>query len=485
MKPMKLIWLAQRSHWRCAGKCACARPPLRAPGNSPRPRSPSQIAAILGPGQAHLTIRNLSTIPNDEIPAIRRLLVQDLKAHGVMLAGAESANIDSRDAERERARAASGWPKWSKAIKHRWRWWIWDRFNRSRRPTDRAALMLAERSRFLTSHGSGAAVWQRQPAGLVVLERIADRFCSRTQPGWLQRQKRVTIDEAASWREIREEFLHGRRRRRWIRSIGSGNRVRWQLSPPAANARATGRHSGMDSDDPWPIAHEPWRSSLPPIRAPDGQLHAKAFYNSVARLLHRSGYAEHRRRSAAVLLRPRSFRVPPARARLLIGGIDGKVQMAENGALKAVAGTRDWGSDFAALHSGCGAGTQVIASGSGEAASDSLRAYELPALEAIPASAPLAMDGTVTALWTAPDGKSVLAVVRNAANRIRGGPCYGALQLAVFWFWLALPCARRTRPHYGGTLRVEIAGDPWQRSRWPGATAGLRWADRAGRRMAT
>jgi hypothetical protein len=40
----------------------------------------------------------------------------------------------------------------------------------------------------------------------------------------------------------------------------------------------------------------------------------------------------------------------------------------------------------------------------------------LPALEAVPASAPLAMDGTVTALWSAPDGKSVLAVVRNAAD---------------------------------------------------------------------
>ena len=47
---------------------------------------------------------------------------------------------------------------------------------------------------------------------------------------------------------------------------------------------------------------------------------------------------------------------------------------------------------------------------------DSLRAYEMPAQEAIPASAPLAMDGTVTALWTAPDGKSVYAVVRNAAD---------------------------------------------------------------------
>ena len=115
--------------------------------------------------------------------------------------------------------------------------------------------------------------------------------------------------------------------------------------------------------------------------------------------------------SAAIIPRPVSG------AALLIGGIDGKVQLAENGALKPVSGARDWGSDFATLHSGCGAGTQVVASGSGEAISDSLRAYELPAQEAIPASAPLAMDGTVTALWTAPDGKSIFAVVRKTANQ--------------------------------------------------------------------
>jgi hypothetical protein len=101
---------------------------------------------------------------------------------------------------------------------------------------------------------------------------------------------------------------------------------------------------------------------------------------------------------------------------LLIGGIDGKVQILESAPLKPLSGTRDWGSDFAALNSGCGAGAQVVASGSGEAAADSLRAYELPALEAVPASAPLAMDGTVTALWTAPDGKSIYAVVRSTAD---------------------------------------------------------------------
>ena len=154
-------------------------------------------------------------------------------------------------------------------------------------------------------------------------------------------------------------------------------------------------------------------------------------------------------------------------AGLLLTGIDGKVQLVENGALKPVAGTRDWGSDFAVLRSGCGAGTQVIASGSGEAASDSLRAYEIPAQEAVAVSAPLAMDGTVTALWTAPDGKERAGGGAKRSRRIRGGPCYGALQLASLVAALSLPAMARTRPHYGGTLRVEIEGDPWQRPDGP------------------
>jgi hypothetical protein len=91
--------------------------------------------------------------------------------------------------------------------------------------------------------------------------------------------------------------------------------------------------------------------------------------------------------------------------------------MVDNSALHTVAGTRDWGSDFAVVRSGCGAGTQVIVSSSGEAANDSLRAFEIPALDALPASNPLAMNGTVMALWTAQDAKSAMAVVRSAAGQ--------------------------------------------------------------------
>jgi hypothetical protein len=48
--------------------------------------------------------------------------------------------------------------------------------------------------------------------------------------------------------------------------------------------------------------------------------------------------------------------------------------------------------------------------------SDSLRAFEIPALDALPVSGSLTLNGTVTALWTAQDGKSAFAVVRSAAG---------------------------------------------------------------------
>ena len=42
------------------------------------------------------------------------------------------------------------------------------------------------------------------------------------------------------------------------------------------------------------------------------------------------------------------------------------------------------------------------------------------------------------------------------------------LAISCFVAILALPAVARTRPHYGGTLRVEVEGDPWQR---PGGLA--------------
>jgi len=363
-----------------------------------------------------LTIRNLSTISNDEIPAIRKLLMQDLKTHGVAMAGAESANtirvtlsedwldglwvaeVGEGNATQVAmvrvglTRKLSSGADVQEPITLR-RQFVWSEARTLSPPpfpqfgTD-FVLATSEDQSFVVVNENGIEIYAMSLGTWSFQKRFP--FPERTS---LPRDPRATVTRAADGNGFT--------------SFTAGLQCAGGFTLPADPAAKPGEGWTLTchaSDNPWPIAVD--ASGTPQL---------KAFYNSA------------RNYFTGVVSPSVGFDLPPfyaaallprsaGNAALLIGGIDGKVQLAENGALRVVAGTRDWGSDFAVLHSGCGAGVQVIASSSGEAASDSLRAYELPALEAAPASAPLAMDGTVTALSTAPDGKSVLAVVRNAAN---------------------------------------------------------------------
>ena len=394
------------------------RPLLSAPPSAwekPASELADQIAAILGPGQAHLTIRNLSTIPTDEIPTIRRLLTQDLKAHGVVMAGAESANtirVTLSESARERmlvAEVGEGTqsqvavvdlgPIATQTATTQERMEL-------HKEIDLSAVALANGTTLSSDDPvmalveAGARLFVLRKDSVMVFARNADH--GRTVEASLALDLKRPMPRDARGVLIAAADGNG------FTAFMPGTECSGTFSPPAETAALP--HNGWTvnchaSDDPWPIAVD--TSGAPQL---------KAFYNSArdyfTGVVSPSVGVDLPPFYAAAML-PRSA----GNAALLVGGIDGRVQMVENGSLRVVTGTRDWGSDFAVLHSGCGAGVQVIASSSGEAASDSLRAYELPALEAVPASAPLAIDGTVTALWAAPDGKSVLAVVRNAANQ--------------------------------------------------------------------
>ena len=206
------------------------------------------------------------------------------------------------------------------------------------------------------------------------------------------------------------------------------------------------------SDDPWPIYQSADASSAPAL---------KAFYNT-ARNFFTGVVTPNIGVDLPVFYAAGMIPRAAGGAAVLLTGVDGKVQIVENGSMRAVAGARDWGSDFAVVRSGCGSGTQVIASSSGEAVSDSLRAFTIPALEAVPESNALKMDGTVTALWTAQDGKSAMAVVRNRLVNTRW-TVLRRLAISLLFAIVVMGARARTRPHYGGTLHVEIAGDPWER----------------------
>jgi hypothetical protein len=393
------------------------------PWEQPAAALAEQIAGILGPGQAHLTVRNMSTIPNDEIPAIRLQLEQDLKAHGVLASGAESANsirVTLSENQRERLWVAEVIEGSETRVTM-----VRVASAAQEKAQTHGGITLRKQTVFTTREAALAAL--ETADGLVAVESEEIVIFNHTTEGWRE-QKRVTIAQsrplARDQRAIVLPSIAGKGFEAYLPGIScSGN---YEPVQPAGDWSVHCR----ESDDPWPIVQQPALQAPAAATPSDSPVSLKAFYNAARNYF--TGVVTPSVDvdlppfySAAVIPRPASA------AALLIGGIDGKVQILEGASLmpgiptdgsssvglKPVTGTRDWGSDFAALNSGCGAGAQVIASGSGEAASDSLRAYDLPAQEAVAASAPLAMDGTVTALWTAPDGKSVLAVVRSAADQ--------------------------------------------------------------------
>ncbi|MGA3370659.1 MAG: hypothetical protein ABSC48_02740 [Terracidiphilus sp.] len=394
MKPMKLIWLIAMV---ASGMMASAAP---APSlwDEPAAALAGQIAEVLGPGQARLVIHNQSTLSNDEIPAIRRLLEQDLKALGIAASGAESANeIRLTLSENQRGRlwvaevvegnqtrVAMVEVKLGAALQAQ----------AGSRVTLRKQSVFATRDVVLAALETSDALVAVEPEEIVIYGHSAD--------GW-QERKRIAIGQKKPLpRDPRGMILSAASGDGFEASVaGMSCSGSYQPAQPAGEWTIHCR----ESDDPWPISQSQTAS---------GSNSIKAFYNTA-----RNYFTGVVTPNVDLDLPPfyTAIVIPrPNGSGLLFNGIDGKVQLLETVPLKPIAGARDWGSDFAALQTGCGAGTQIIASGSGEALADSLRAYELPAQEAIPASAPLAMDGTVTALWSAPDGKSVFAVVRKSAN---------------------------------------------------------------------
>jgi hypothetical protein len=108
----------------------------------------------------------------------------------------------------------------------------------------------------------------------------------------------------------------------------------------------------------------------------------------------------------------------------LFSSADGQVHMVDG--VTDLTARLGWGGDLASVRTSCGAGWQVLATASGDAAGDSIRAYEFPDRDPVPVSAAVEFSGEVTALWTEAKGDGAVAVVR---NRETGN--YEAFRLAV------------------------------------------------------
>ena len=405
-----------------AGVAACAAP---SPWRQPATTLAQRIADLLGPGPAHLIIRNISSIPDDQVAAIRELLVQALGARGVSATAADSANsirVTLSESKTERLWVAQ-------VTKGKQTQVAMVRAGPASVPQVHAAVELTLHRTPLFALSRPILATLETAGGLVVLEPNEIAVYVHAPDGWRKGQYATIMHARPLPRDPRGillpspsgvgfvawlpgarcagNFLAGSSARYW--TIGcSPSEDPWVLSPGAGSEAAGESGAVATAQSARPAGGQANGSDAAQPAAPP----LKAFYD--ARRNYFTGAVEPRPKIqlppfyAAALL-PR-----PAGDGLLIGGIDGKVQLLEQGALAPIGGTSEWGSDFAALHSGCGAGTQIVASAAGEAGSDSLRAYEVPGQDAIPVSEPLSVNGTVMALWTAPGGGSLMAVVRSA-----------------------------------------------------------------------
>lgn len=94
-------------------------------------------------------------------------------------------------------------------------------------------------------------------------------------------------------------------------------------------------------------------------------------------------------------------------------GVDGSVRVLAGGRVLST-GIGGWGSDIAAVNSGCGSGWQLLATSTADyTAADSVQAYDVSASDAIPVSQKIEFPGPITALWTSADHASAVAVAHN------------------------------------------------------------------------
>ena len=108
----------------------------------------------------------------------------------------------------------------------------------------------------------------------------------------------------------------------------------------------------------------------------------------------------------------------------LFAAADGKVHLIDG--MNEQPSTFPWGSDIASVRTGCGAGSQVLATTSGDQAEDSIRAYEFPDRDPVAVSAAVDFPGPVSALWTEARGDSAIVIVKD-----RDAGSYEAFRLSL------------------------------------------------------
>jgi hypothetical protein len=373
--------------------------------DAPAAQIATQIAAILGPGQTQIELTNRSSISASNLPTIRTLIEETLRSHGIHSGSSESANT-IRITLSENTRESLWVAEILEGNQHQVTMVHFEKLHTA--PVTSISGITLERKLLWssadlpsssTSPILAAAEWN---SSLILLTEDHISLFTHTAGGWTetlhQTINRPTDTSRPISREMRGELvLDAAAATAYLPGL------RCTVALPSAGFQNTGIAACTASDDPWPLTSDP----SPP---------QKAFYNAA-----RNYFTGVLTPATGIDLPPFYAALPlplsPAPA-LLLTGIDGKPRIATTSGLKPLTGARDWGSDFAFLTSSCG-NTEILASNSGEAQLDSLRAYDLRGNEVTAVSEPLQFKGSIVALSstsTLSSPGTILAIIRTSTQ---------------------------------------------------------------------
>lgn len=343
-----------------------------------------QIALVTGPGTISLSVRSLSSIPQEETPRIQGLLEKDLADAGVKVRTGSETNDSVRVTLSQSARQGV---------------WVGEV---QQGPDVRVAMvtvalparatrapepeMVLNRRLLLARAEPVLDVAEVAGAGggttLIVLgpEEVTFYSSGPSSTGTGQRD----LSKTASF-----TLQHERPFPRDVRGRLEVNGQGWKAYLPgvvcvgsvSAETETARGASCSESDDPWPVGG---RSAL---------FHAGRNFFTGVTIPALAGDAAPFYSEADVSDRRGGLSVESM--------VSGGFRVVDGGVTRMLSGTRDWGSDIATIKSGCGSGAQVLVSAAGDGEQDALVAYEIDQGRAVAASAPLGLDGRVIAMWAA------------------------------------------------------------------------------------
>jgi hypothetical protein len=347
-----------------------------------------KIIAVTGPGALAVEVTNHSSLSKDEAERVQRGLLAGLASFGARFVDQGQAVATVRVSLSEDLRN-----------------YVWIAEIKQAANESSVAMISAPRLKFQLSPLEGAALairktllWSSEDRILDVAEISGAHFVVlypeqvtlyKSQAGKWQAEQSLAVTHSQPWpRDLRG------------RVVPRQDRL-FDTYLPGVFCQSTGTAAlGLNcrqSDDPWPIAGEP--SPLSGFFTPARNYFTGALSPGVGKQRAPAAFY-----SAAWIPRnPYTL--------WLFSGVDGSVHLLDG--VSDQAADLGWGSDIASVHSGCGSGWQILATGAGNNADDSVRAFEMSDHEPVPATQAVSLDGAVSALWTAADGGSAMAVSRN------------------------------------------------------------------------